>query len=85
MTKVDFYSVEVKYHGEWLEDFGKDTLIERALARVYNGVEPYDRTEELPDDEAKKLDGKFSVDNKYPCNKLAVVSWAEIHEDLVED
>lgn len=82
MTKVDFYSVEVKYHGEWLEDFGKDDLIAKAIYKCDHGVDAYDRTEELEDDKAKKLDGVFSVENKYPCNSIAIVSWSYIHEDL---
>jgi hypothetical protein len=77
MEKLDKFSVQVKYTGSF-EDYTNDDWKNKALARVNQGVDAYDRTIEV--ENGKEWDYKFTADNTYPCNKIATVTWYEIQE-----
>lgn len=49
----------------------------KARVRTYTGIDAYDKTVEVTDEAAENMDGKISVDNTYPCNKLCTVRWYE--------
>lgn len=87
MTKVDFYSVAVKYTGSF-EDYTQAEWRAKAQYVCDRGVDPYDCTKEVETfEEARKLEDEFNyvADNRFPCNKLAYVTWAEIREQDWED
>ena len=79
MTKVDFFSVQVKYSGSF-EAHTKAYFWVLAKAKAER-VDPFDRQEEFDDDAALKLDGEVWVEDTYPCNHIATVKWAYINED----
>ena len=78
MTAVDFFSKQVKYSGKF-EDYTEDELIRMAIAQS-DSCDCYDRTELVEDTEAERLDGKYTVENTYPCNKICTVYWSYIEE-----
>lgn len=80
-VKVWTYRVEVKYSGSF-DDYTDEDLIEMAKARMNR--EPGDYCEgstEMNQFDAMKIDGEYTVDHRYPSNKLAWVSWTEIDEN----
>lgn len=79
MKKVNFFKVEVKYSGKF-EDYTKQDFMKMARANMDRGVDPFDHTKELQDDLADAIDCRIIIDNYYPCNKLAQVTWAEVEE-----
>lgn len=87
MIKVDFYSVEVKYTGDF-EDYTQADWRAKAEYECDHGVDPYDYTKEVVTfEEGLKLEEEYNyvADNRYPCNKLAYVTWAAIREQDDED
>ena len=83
MKTVNYYSVEVKYYGD-ITDYTKEELFAKAQARIDKGVDPFDYSKEYSDEIAKGLDGFIEIEDRYPCNKLAIVKWCYI-EDLDEE
>ena len=83
-VKVDFWEEEIRYNGDF-ENLSKTKAWRTALAKQERrgDATPY-RTEVMPLEDAKVLDGEVSVENRYPCNKRAVVRWAFIREDDYE-
>lgn len=75
MTKVSFFSTQVKYSGDF-EDYKKEDLFKMAIAKQDKGVDCFDKSENFPDTQAKWFDGRIWVDNTYPCNKIATVKWS---------
>ena len=56
-----------------------------ARAKFDKDVADYcDGIEWMPEERAWTLDGAFSIDHKYPCNKLVDVSWSFIDDDPIE-
>lgn len=84
MAQVTIYKVEVKYTGS-LEDYTVEQLKDMADNRIYHGVDAYDHTEEVTEEEAQALDGRLWIDHKYPSNKLVDVCWIEKEEQEAED
>ena len=82
MTLVDFYSKQVKYSGSF-NDYTEDDLIRMAIAQS-DSCDCFDRSELMEDTEAEQHDGKYTVDNTYPCNKICTVYWSYIAEDMEE-
>jgi hypothetical protein len=80
MRYVDYFKAEVKYSGDFYE-ITADEWKAKADAVRFRG-DAFDHSEEHSDESAKKLDGSMWVENYYPCNKLAVVTWAEIREEV---
>lgn len=79
LLKVDFFSVQVNYTGEF-DSYTQDDWESMAQDRACR-CDPYDSTQEMPEDEAKKIEGEFSADDTYPSNKIATVRWAYIREE----
>lgn len=84
MAQVTFFKVEVKYTGS-LEDYTVEQLRDMADNRIYHGVDPYDHTEEVTEEEAQAMDGMIWIDHKYPSNKLVNVCWIEKEEKEAEE
>lgn len=83
MTKVDYFEVEVKYAGAF-EEYDLEAWKQKARAEADRTDTFYEsRYEE--DGFAKVIDGKYYVENRFPCNKIAVVQWAYIAEEEQED
>lgn len=86
MTKVtvDFWKEEVKYSGRF-EEYTVADFLEMAQVKQDKRCDfTPDRSEEMDEEEAKRVDGQIRVTD-YPCNKLAVVSWAYIREEQEEE
>lgn len=79
-TRVNFYSTQVKYHGN-LEDYTTEQLLEMAKADQDRGIDTFDHDIITDEIEARKLDGKVQIDDRYPCNKICVVSWSYIDDN----
>lgn len=87
MTRVNFYSAEVKYTG-FFEDYTEKDLLEMAKAKADRGVDVFDRYEDVSEEEAKQLDGKIHYIRNYPSNKLVDIGWSYIDDcptDFEED
>lgn len=83
MTRVDYFEVEVRYNGAF-EEYALEDWIEKAKAEADRG-DPFYESRLEDDGFAKVIDGKYYVENRFPCNKIAVVQWAEIREEEAED
>lgn len=79
MTKVNFYECEIKYTGK-LSSYSLVELLAKALDRMYHGVDAYDHSEIMSEEQAKKIDGNIEIIRDYPDNKLAVIGWSYIEE-----
>jgi len=79
-VRVDYFSAEVKYSGSF-EDYTPEQLFEMAKHKIDEGQDCYDKTEEMSQFDAMKIDGHFEVDDRYPCNHLAIVTWSFIDEE----
>lgn len=87
MIKVDFYSAEVKYTGSF-DSYTHEDWKKMAIAKFDRGVDPYDETVEVETwEEARTLEEKnnFVAEDRFPCNKLAIVRWAYIREQNEEE
>ena len=82
--KVDYYKVEIKYTGNY-SDYTDADFIANAHARVDRGTDPYDHTEELSEEEARKAIQGYIIDHVSPCNKLVNVMWASIPRTEADD
>lgn len=80
MVKVDYYRAEVKYTGAF-EEYTLEDWKKMAIGKQNSGVDCYEFTNEETEEFAKVVDGKFLVENRFPCNKLAYVEWAYIREE----
>lgn len=76
-VRVEFYEVQVKYSGRF-EDYTTAELYDLATARDPAEV---DHVEEMSQFEAMKIDGSVTVEDRYPCNKIAVIRWSCIDEE----
>lgn len=83
MTKVDYFEVEVKYTGAF-EEYDLEAWKEKAMKQAER-CDAYVETREETDGFAKVIDGKYYVENIYPCNKIARVQWAYIAEEEDEE
>lgn len=83
MTRVNVYEVEVRYTGAF-ESYEEADFIANAHARIDRGYDPYLCTEEVADADVEAVTTGYTVDNRYPCNKLAYVRWAEVAEEADE-
>ncbi len=79
MTKVDFFSKEVKYSGS-IKDYTLDELLKMAQHAALM-CDAWDESKDMIDEEAKALDGKSWIKEDYPCNHLAVIAWSYIAEE----
>lgn len=79
MNKVDIFSIQVSYSGTF-ESYTLDDWVEKARNKAWR-CNCYDKTIEVSDQEAKRLDGTVRVADTYPYNKIATVSWAYIREE----
>lgn len=52
-----------------------------ALIKMAQGVDTFDYSLELKDEEAEKVDGNIFVEDTFPCNKIATVRWSFIDEE----
>ena len=77
MVKVDYFRTEVNYTGRF-DEYTLEDWKAKAIAKQDRGIDCFNETREETEGFAKVIDGKFLVDNKYPSNKIAVVSWAHI-------
>ncbi len=85
MTKVSFFSTQVKYSGDF-EDYTKEEFLKMAIAKQDKGIDCYEETIEVVSDRiAQELATIIVVDNYYPCNKIAIVKWATIDSQEEED
>lgn len=80
MRYVDYFKAEVKYSGDF-DEITAEEWKAKAVHKMDHGCDCFDRTEEHSEESAKKLDGMMWVENAYPCNKLALVTWAFIREE----
>lgn len=80
MNFVDFFKVEVKYSGDFNEITAEEWKA-KADAVKHRG-DCFDHTEEHSDKSAAALDDSMWIENTYPCNRLASVTWAEIREEV---
>ena len=78
---VDYFEVEVKYSGS-INDYSIQDLFDMALAKQASrgDFEP-EFTAMIPADHAEAIDGQVEVENRYPCNHLAIVRWSCIREE----
>lgn len=83
MTKVDYYSAEVRYNGAF-EDYDLEAWKEKAREKSCR-CDCFDKTIEEADEFAKVIDGKYYVENRFPCEKIAIVQWAYIREEEDEE
>lgn len=83
LVKVDFFSCEVKYTGDF-EDNEKEILFARAYARQYKNIDCWNRSEWMSLEEAEKLDGAYEIEDRYPCNRLAMAYWSYIDDNPLE-
>mgnify|MGYP007122035669 CR=1 FL=1 len=83
MTKVDYFEVEVKYAGAF-EEYDLEAWKEKARAEA-DRKDCFLETREETEGFAKVIDGKYYVENRFPCNKIAVVQWAYIREEEDEE
>lgn len=79
MKKVDIFSIQASYSGRF-DGYTLDDWMEKAQAKAIR-CDCYDKTIEVSDQVAKRIDGVFRVADTYPCNKIATVSWAYIREE----
>ncbi len=79
MKYVDFFKTEVKYSGDFNE-VSVDEWKAKRDAVAYKG-DCFLNTSEHSDTSAEKLDGSMWVENTYPCNRIASITWAEIREE----
>lgn len=79
MTKVDYFEVEVKYAGAF-EEYDLEAWKEKARVEA-DRTDPFYESRYEEDGFAKVIDGKYYVENRFPCNKIAVVQWAYIAEE----
>lgn len=85
MTQVDFYSIQVKYSGSF-DSYTEEEIIQMGLAKAGREmIDCFDETKFFGDHEAEELDGKFTVENRFPCNQIAVVRWSYIPEKEWDD
>lgn len=82
MKNVDIYERQVKYAGRFEEHTAQE-LFDLGQARGPM-QDCYEGTVELTDEDALKVDGKITAINAYPCNKIAVVRWYYIAEEIEE-
>lgn len=84
LVKVDFFSCEVKYTGDF-EDYEKEELFAMAQARQWKDcIDCWDRSEWICLEEAEKLDGAYEIEDRYPCNRLAMAYWSYIDDNPLE-
>jgi hypothetical protein len=82
MAKVDFWTVEVKYSGSF-EDYTTYDLYKMArFKQMRLGEFTPDETKEMPEKQARKYDGLIKAVDAYPSNKLAVVKYSYIREEV---
>ena len=79
MKKVDIFSIQVSYTGTF-ESHSIDDWASKAQDKAWR-CDCYDKTIEVSDQEAKRLDGSVRAEDTYPCNKIATVIWAYIREE----
>lgn len=84
MKTVDFYRVEVRYTGSF-NDYSADDFFNMAQARIDQGIDPFLYSDILNDEAAEDIVNRDHIDNTYPCNKIATVRWARIHEEGKEE
>lgn len=84
MTRVNFYSAEVKYSG-YFDDYTVEDLFKMAKAKADRGVDVWDHDEDVDDEKAKELDGKVELVRHYPCNKLVTVEWSYIDDCPIDE
>lgn len=83
MKKVDVYSGQVKYSGSY-EDYTAEELYRLAMRDMDRGMDFYDHTEEMEDEEALEATKKVETSDLYPCNQIALVKWYQIYEEEEE-
>lgn len=80
MKKVNHYSCEVKYRGDF-KDHSKREFYDMAQLKMAQGVDVFDCCSEYEEDIADDMDGVINVENTYPSNNIAIVSWSFIDEE----
>jgi len=82
-VKVDYYEAEVKYTGAF-EEYTLEAWKEKAMKQAER-CDAFKETREETEGFAKVIDGKYYVENRYPCNNIALVQWAYIREEEDEE
>lgn len=83
MAKLDYFTVEVKYSGNF-DDYTPEQFKAMADAKVGRGCDPFNHSETVTDERAEKYDGRVWVCNKFPSNKLAIVNWCYKSDEVEE-
>lgn len=84
MKNVDQYKKQIPYRGTY-EDFLHNALNMDFADLIYTreDTDCFDKTISVDDDIAEDYVGKYTIENLYPCNKIALVTWWE--EPYIEE
>lgn len=80
MTQVDIFKVEVSYSGNFADLEEKDWRA-KVQAKLDKGIDAYHHNELWDDATAEKMARSMTITNKFPCNHIAEVKWAEIRQE----
>lgn len=80
MTQVNFFKVQVKYSGDFAE-IEEQEWRSKARAKMDRGIDAYHHNELWDDATAEKMARSMTITNKFPCNHIAEVKWAEIRQE----
>ena len=84
MTKVTFYEAQVNYRGHKFDSSDTD-FIDMVTARALMQEDRAVETIAVEDTEARRLDGRFEIIDRYPSNRICVVKWSYIDDWEDED